>query len=157
AARATAVPPPASRAAPPPPGPAARKLVAERGLDPTAIAGTGKHGQVTKADVLTAPSSAPAVAPAPAPPAALPAVARAPIARPAGAGDRAERHEPMSRIRKRIAERLVDAQRTAAILTTFNEIDMSPVMELRARYKDAFQKKHGVGLGFMSLFGIACI
>jgi 2-oxoglutarate dehydrogenase E2 component (dihydrolipoamide succinyltransferase) len=63
----------------------------------------------------------------------------------------------MSRIRKRIAERLVEAQRTAAILTTFNEIDMSPVMELRARYKDAFQKKHGVGLGFMSLFGIACI
>jgi 2-oxoglutarate dehydrogenase E2 component (dihydrolipoamide succinyltransferase) len=72
-------------------------------------------------------------------------------------GTRAERVVPMSRIRKRIAERLVDAQRTAAILTTFNEIDMTAAMELRGRYKEQFAKKHGVGLGFMSLFGVACI
>jgi 2-oxoglutarate dehydrogenase E2 component (dihydrolipoamide succinyltransferase) len=140
---------PATRAAPPP-GPAARKLVAERGVELAAIAGTGKHGQVTKADVLAN------VAPPPARGAtdAGPAPKAPPVVAP---GTREERREPMSRIRKRIAERLVNAQRTAAILTTFNEIDMSPVMELRARYKDAFQKRHGVGLGFMSLFGIACI
>jgi 2-oxoglutarate dehydrogenase E2 component (dihydrolipoamide succinyltransferase) len=167
AARAT------TAAAAPPPGPAARKLVAERGIDPAAIAGTGKHGQVTKGDVLAtaAPAASASAAAAPAAAASAPApaaLAPAPAARPTVApvpavrraatpGARAERREPMSRIRKRIAERLVEAQRTAAILTTFNEIDMSAAMELRARYKDAFQKKHGVGLGFMSLFGIACI
>jgi 2-oxoglutarate dehydrogenase E2 component (dihydrolipoamide succinyltransferase) len=171
AAAATPTPPPAARAAsapaptpiaratnaapaaqpPPPPGPAARKLVAERGLDPATVAGSGKHGQVTKGDVLA--HAAPAVAES-----APAAKAPAPVSRPAVApGTRGERREPMSRIRKRIAERLVDAQRTAAILTTFNEIDMSEVMELRARYKDAFQKRHGVGLGFMSLFAVACI
>jgi 2-oxoglutarate dehydrogenase E2 component (dihydrolipoamide succinyltransferase) len=154
---APAAPAPAAPA--PPPGPAARHIAAERGVDTTAIAGSGKHGQVTKADVLAFQPKA-AASPAPAPqtaPAPTPKPAPAPVARPATVGTRAERVVPMSRIRKRIAERLVDAQRTAAILTTFNEIDMSAAMELRARYKEQFAKKHGVGLGFMSLFGIACI
>jgi len=144
---------------PPPPGPAARHIAAERDIDTTAIAGSGKHGQVTKADVLAfQPKAAPVAqaAPAPAPaPASKPSLA--PVARPAATGTRAERVVPMSRIRKRIAERLVEAQRTAAILTTFNEIDMSAAMDLRSRYKERFEKKHGVGLGFMSLFGLACI
>jgi 2-oxoglutarate dehydrogenase E2 component (dihydrolipoamide succinyltransferase) len=159
----TAAPRPSSPpSAPPPPGPAARRIVAEQGIDAAAIAGTGKHGQVTKADALAhVESGGKAVTPA-APPTlqAVPAAGPtpAPVARPATApGTRGERVVPMSRIRKRIAERLVEAQRTAAILTTFNEIDMSTVMELRARYKDQFQKRHGIGLGFMSLFGIACI
>jgi 2-oxoglutarate dehydrogenase E2 component (dihydrolipoamide succinyltransferase) len=137
-------------------GPAARTLVAEHALDAATIAGTGKGGRVTKEDVLarldsakTAPAPAPAPAPRPAP-----AATRAPA--PAG-GDRGERLVPMTRLRKRIAERLVQAQHTAAILTTFNEIDMSAVMELRARHKERFEKKHGVGLGFMSLFSVACI
>ena len=134
---------------PPPPGPAARTLVAEHGVDAATIAGTGKHNQVTKADVLAhlagvgaAPSRPPR------------AVASPP---PATSSERGERVVPMSRLRKRIAERLGDAQRTAAILTTFNEVDMSAVMELRARHKERFEKKHGVGLGFMSLFGVACV
>jgi 2-oxoglutarate dehydrogenase E2 component (dihydrolipoamide succinyltransferase) len=143
-----APPPPRPAVTPPPPGPAARKIVAENAVDPATIAGSGKRGQLTKGDVLAhlqavpAPAAKPAAEPAPARPAAEP---------------RAERLVPMSRIRKRIAERLVGAQHTAAILTTFNEIDMSAAMELRARHKERFEKKHGVGLGFMSLFGIACI
>jgi 2-oxoglutarate dehydrogenase E2 component (dihydrolipoamide succinyltransferase) len=143
----------------PPPGPAARRLVAENALDATALAGSGKHGQVTKGDVLARLGSGNATAPAGV--AAVPSpkpVAPSPVARPAApAGTRAERLVPMSRIRKRIAERLVQAQHTAAILTTFNEIDMTAVMDLRARYKERFEKKHGVGLGFVSLFGVACI
>jgi 2-oxoglutarate dehydrogenase E2 component (dihydrolipoamide succinyltransferase) len=159
-ARATTAPPPSpAPPAAPPPGPAARHLSAECDVDVSAIVGTGKHGQVTKADVLAhvetvkrppAPSAPPAPAATASPP---PAAARPAV--PAVPG--AERVVPMTRIRKRIAERLVDAQRTAAILTTFNEIDMSAVMDLRARHKEAFQKRHGIGLGFMSLFGVACI
>ncbi len=139
-ARAASKPTPTPSTVPPPPGPAARHLLAEKGIDATSIAGTGKHGQVTKADVLTR-----AAAPAPAAP------------HPARGAERSERVVPMTRIRKRIAERLVAAQHTAAILTTFNEIDMSAVMDLRARYKERFEKKHGIGLGFMSLFSVACI
>ncbi len=141
--------------------PAVRKLVEENNLDASAIEGTGKDGRLTKGDVLEflekqkargaekpeakeskAPESKKAPAPAPA--------ARA-------EGERSERREPMSRLRQRIAERLVQAQQTAAILTTFNEVNMQPVMELRSRHKENFEKKHGVRLGFMSFFAKAGI
>jgi 2-oxoglutarate dehydrogenase E2 component (dihydrolipoamide succinyltransferase) len=163
AAEAAAAPAAAAKPAPaaeiPPPGPAVRNIVAETGLDVSKIAGSGKHGQVTKADVLPFRDAAPK--PVPAAPAASAPAARAPVPAPAREAParpaRAERAVPMSRIRKRIAERLVEAQRTAAILTTFNEIDMTAVMALRARYKEPFEKKHGVSLGFMSLFAVACV
>ncbi len=161
--------------------PAVRKLVAENDLDPTEIAGSGKGGRVTKEDVLkvleggkkteparkpegrpSAPEAAPAAKPAAAvavqASAAAPKPAPAPVALTpiaASAGD-VER-VTMTRLRKRISERLVEAQHTAAILTTFNEIDMSAAMALRKRYKERFEKVHGVGLGFMSLFGRACV
>jgi 2-oxoglutarate dehydrogenase E2 component (dihydrolipoamide succinyltransferase) len=140
-----APPPPAARpvTSAATPGPAARHLLAEHGMAPDQIAGTGKGGRITKGDVLAHVEKASASAP--------PGDAATPR------GGRAERPVALSRIRKRIAERLVDAQRTAAILTTFNEIDMGAVLDLRARYKEAFQKKHGIGLGFMSLFGAACV
>jgi 2-oxoglutarate dehydrogenase E2 component (dihydrolipoamide succinyltransferase) len=128
-------------------GPAARKLAAEKGLELGEIDGTGPKGNVTKGDVLKAEK--PAEAPA-APPSAKPAPA------PAAAGGREERVR-MTRLRKRIAERLKEAQNTAAMLTTFNEVDMSAVMELRKAYQDAFVKKHGIKLGFMSFFVKACI
>jgi 2-oxoglutarate dehydrogenase E2 component (dihydrolipoamide succinyltransferase) len=131
--------------------PAVRKLVDEAGVSPAAIAGSGKDGRLTKGDVLehlekqkTAPA-APAVArPAPAPAPAVPHVPRALTER--------EERVPMSRLRRRIAERLKQAQNTAAILTTFNEVDMTAVMSLRETYKDRFEKKHKVKLGFMSFF-----
>ena len=145
--------------------PAVRKLVEENNLDPAAIQGTGKDGRLTKGDVLAhldsakapaappaaAPASAVAVAPAvPAPaPAPAPAAAREPGAR--------EQRVKMSRLRQRIAERLKEAQNTAAILTTFNEIDMTNVMASRRAHKDAFLAKHGVKLGFMSYFVKACV
>ncbi|MGE0659153.1 MAG: 2-oxoglutarate dehydrogenase complex dihydrolipoyllysine-residue succinyltransferase [Reyranellaceae bacterium] len=122
--------------------PAARKLAEEKGVDAGAMTGTGKDGRVTKADVASAPARSAA---APAQPAA-----------PRPAGEREERVR-MSRLRKRIAERLKEAQNTAAILTTFNEIDMTNVMALRERMKDQFEKKHGAKLGFMSIFVKACI
>jgi 2-oxoglutarate dehydrogenase E2 component (dihydrolipoamide succinyltransferase) len=129
--------------------PAVRRLLAEHDLDPSDIPATGKGGRLTKEDVLTYLSrrSAPAVMP-PAP--------TAPATRPGADADGEER-VPMPPIRRRIAERLVQAQQTAAILTTFNEIDMSAVMTLRAEYRDAFEKRHGVGLGFMSFFARACV
>jgi 2-oxoglutarate dehydrogenase E2 component (dihydrolipoamide succinyltransferase) len=145
-----AAPAPAPAAAAGTMGPAARTLVAEHRLDPASIAGTGRGGRVTKGDVLARLASVPAErreAPA----------ARAPVPPVTPAPARGERVVPMTRLRKRIAERLVAAQQTAAILTTFNEIDMSGVLDLRARYKERFEKKHGVGLGFMSLFGVACV
>jgi 2-oxoglutarate dehydrogenase E2 component (dihydrolipoamide succinyltransferase) len=169
------VPPPAAETPPSPQAtsravgplsPAVRNLIEEHGLDPTAIVASGRGGRLTKGDVLThlerravaqaAPASAPAApASAPAPPPAVPAVpSPRPAVRPA-ADD--EERVAMSRIRKRIAERLVAAQHTAAILTTFNEIDCSGIMALRAQYKDRFQQKHGIGLGFMSFFARACI
>lgn len=124
--------------------PAVRRVVAENGLNPQEISGTGKDGRLTKKDVLNAPAPQAPKADISAP-AAKPAVAQ-PIER-----------VPMTTIRKRIAERLVHAQSTAAILTTFNEVDMSAVMDLRNKYKDSFEKKHGVKLGFMGFFVKACI
>ena len=131
-------------------GPAARKAVAETGVDPSSIAGSGKHGQVTKGDVLAA-----AAAPKPAAPA--PAAAPQKYTWAAGTqGDRPraaqEERVRMTRLRQRIAERLKEAQTNAAMLTTFNEVDMSNVIALRNEYKDFFEKKHKIKLGFMSFF-----
>jgi 2-oxoglutarate dehydrogenase E2 component (dihydrolipoamide succinyltransferase) len=130
-----------------------QRLVSEHNLDASAIKGTGKGGRLIKGDVLAyLETNKPAPAsPAPAAPAARPATPA-----PAG-GERGERREPMSRLRMRIAERLVQAQHSAAILTTFNEVDMQPVMALRNRYKDKFEKTHGVRLGFMSFFAKAAV
>jgi 2-oxoglutarate dehydrogenase E2 component (dihydrolipoamide succinyltransferase) len=128
-------------------GPAARKAAAETGVDVTKVAPTGKDGRVTKTDIAAAASAKPAPAP----------VAREPrdlISR--ELGPREERVR-MTRLRKRIAERLKDAQNTAAMLTTFNEVDMTEVMALRERYRESFEKQHGVRLGFMSIFAKACI
>ncbi len=129
--------------------PAAAKIAAEKGIDTASVQGSGRDGRVTKGDVLGA---APEAAAAPAPAAAKPAPA---VQLPTGA--RTEQRVPMSRLRQRIAERLVQSQSTAAILTTFNEVNMAPVMELRARYKDRFEKEHGVKLGFMSFFVKAAV
>jgi 2-oxoglutarate dehydrogenase E2 component (dihydrolipoamide succinyltransferase) len=127
-------------------GPAARKLMEENGLKPADVAGTGKDGRITKEDVL-AHMEKPAAARAPEPAREAP---------PRETGPREQRVR-MSRLRRRIAERLKEAQNTAAMLTTFNEIDMSAVLALRERYRDVFEKKHGVRLGFMSLFVKASI
>lgn len=129
--------------------PAARKLAEESGIDPNSIAGTGKGGRVTKEDVVAAVE---AKKNAPAAPAAKPAAAAsAPVV--TAAGDRTEKRVPMTRLRAKIAERLVEAQSTMAMLTTFNEVDMTEVMALRSKYKDLFEKSHnGVRLGFMSFF-----
>jgi 2-oxoglutarate dehydrogenase E2 component (dihydrolipoamide succinyltransferase) len=133
-------------------GPAVRRLVEENKLDPVAIAATGKDGRLTKGDVLAQLDRAPA--PAAAPQATVPtAVSAKPPRRP----DEREQRVRMTRLRKRIAERLKEAQNTAAMLTTFNEVDMSAVLALRERYRDSFEKKHGVRLGFMSFFVKACI
>jgi len=121
--------------------PAATKIAAEKGLDTASVAGTGRDGRVTKQDVAGALAT-------PAPAAAKPAAPKASIPQ----GARAEQRVPMTRLRQRIAERLVQSQSTAAILTTFNEVNMAPVMDLRNRYKDRFEKEHGVKLGFMSFF-----
>jgi 2-oxoglutarate dehydrogenase E2 component (dihydrolipoamide succinyltransferase) len=128
--------------------PAVRRLLSEHGLDPAVIPATGRGGRLTKEDVLAHLERPPGVQAAAAPPAAPPPP------RPAAEG---EELVPMSRLRKRIAERLVQAQHTAAILTTFNEIDMSGLMELRARHREGFQQRYGVGLGLMSFFARACV
>ena len=128
--------------------PAARKIAEENGIDPNSVAGTGKGGRVTKEDVVAAveaKKNAPAAAPA-----AKPAAAAAPTM---AAGDRVEKRVPMTRLRAKVAERLVEAQSNMAMLTTFNEVDMTEVMALRSKYKDLFEKSHnGVRLGFMSFF-----
>jgi len=125
--------------------PAVRRLVAENHLDPAAISGTGPGGRMTKGDVLLylegRPAGEPARAEAPTP----------------SAGVEAEHRQAMSPIRRRIAERLLAAKQNTAMLTTFNEVDMSHAMAIRATYKEAFQKKHGIGLGFMSFFVRACV
>ena len=136
--------------------PAVRRAVLENHVDPSAIHGSGKDGRLTKDDVLAAAKSK-GVAPAPAPaPAASPAesLSAGPVAsaRPAPAPARNEERVKMSRLRQTIATRLKDAQNTAAILTTFNDVDMSAVIDARARYKDLFEKKHGIRLGFMGFF-----
>ena len=123
--------------------PAVRRLVLEHGLDPTKIQGSGKDGRLTKEDVLAAASAAPAAAPAP-------AVAAAPAA--SGTPGRREERVKMTRMRQTIAKRLKAAQDTAAMLTTFNDVDMSAVMATRDKYRESFEKKHGVRLGFMSFF-----
>jgi 2-oxoglutarate dehydrogenase E2 component (dihydrolipoamide succinyltransferase) len=130
-------------------GPAARRLVEENQVDPAAVAGSGRDGRITKADV--AAHVAREVAPAAAPAAAS---AAGPVA---VHGARAEQRVPMTRLRLRIAERLLQAQQNAALLTTFNEIDLTAIGELRARHKDRFEKEHGVKLGFMSFFVKASI
>ncbi|MBC3875385.1 2-oxoglutarate dehydrogenase complex dihydrolipoyllysine-residue succinyltransferase [Undibacterium flavidum] len=139
--------------------PAAAKILAENNLSAGAIDGTGKDGRVTKGDALAAVAnkSAPAVAPLAAPVAAKPALQQVSAPAVANLGDRPEERVPMSRLRARIAERLVQSQSTNAILTTFNEVNMAPVMELRNKYKDKFEKEHGVKLGFMSFFVKAAV
>ncbi len=141
--------------------PAAAKLMADRGISPAQVTGTGKDGRITKGDVLAAaaaPKPAAAPSPGPAPAAARPALplVQAPVDLSMLAG-RPEQRVPMSRLRARVAERLVQSQSTAAILTTFNEVNMQPVMDLRNRYKDRFEKEHGARLGFMSFFVKAAV
>jgi 2-oxoglutarate dehydrogenase E2 component (dihydrolipoamide succinyltransferase) len=141
-------------------GPAVTKIAAEQNLDVTRIAGTGKDGRVTKGDALAAVASGSAAQPAPAAPAAAAsAPAAATVARAPAAPDDAAREERvrMTRLRQTIARRLKEAQNTAAMLTTFNEVDMSAVMKLRSDYRDLFEKKHGVKLGFMGFFVKASI
>ncbi len=130
--------------------PAVRKLVEENSLDPSAIAGTGKDGRLTKGDVLQHMQSGPKAAPAA--PEAKPAAPAAPRAE-----DTREERVKMTRLRQRIAQRLKEAQNTAAMLTTFNEIDMTNVMAVRKKFQDAFEKQHGCRLGFMSFFVKACV
>ncbi len=154
---------PAAAPAPPASGPqpaalpAARKLMAEAGLGAADLTGTGRGGRITKSDVLAAtgaqaqPAAAAPAARAPQP-VPTPPVAPPTAKLPSDPGARPEQRVPMSRLRQRIAERLVQSQSTAAILTTFNEVNMAPVIELRNRYKERFEKEHGVKLGFMGFF-----
>lgn len=142
-------------------GPAARKLLAESGLDSESIQGTGKGGRITREDVEKAIQAKEDRRAAPAE-VKKPTEAQQPAAAPQSdvvsvAGSREERRVPMTRLRKRIAERLVSAQQTAAILTTFNEVNMKPVMDMRKHYQAEFEKTHGVRLGFMSFFVRACV
>ena len=154
--KAESTPPPAAPATPAPASgkkdeasgklsPAARRLVEENKLSAGEIAGTGRDGRITKSDVAHHLEAAPSEQAAP------------PHQGAAAAGGRADRRVPMSRLRARIAQRLVEAQATAALLTTFNEVDMQALLAMRARYKEAFEKRHGVRLGFMSFFAKACI
>jgi 2-oxoglutarate dehydrogenase E2 component (dihydrolipoamide succinyltransferase) len=141
--------------------PAVRRAVLEYHVDPTRIRGTGKDGRLTKDDVIAAAqgkTSAPASAPAPQAkaPAAAPAAPTPQAKAAASAGERKEERVKMSRLRQTIARRLKEAQNTAAMLTTFNDVDMSAVIDARGRYKDLFEKKHGIRLGFMAFFVKAC-
>jgi 2-oxoglutarate dehydrogenase E2 component (dihydrolipoamide succinyltransferase) len=167
AAVATVAPAPVERpasakpAAAPPPGagdagaialPAARKMMAEQGIGAADVSGTGRGGRITKPDVAAAQTKAKA---SETPPAARPTAPAVPL--PAALGNRPEQRVPMSRLRQRVAERLVQSQSTAAILTTFNEVNMQPVIDLRNKYKDRFEKEHGVKLGFMAFFVKAAV
>src|SRR5688572_25072742 len=145
---------PATQAAPPPPSqtskpvmPAAQKIAAEKGIDTSKIQGTGRDGRVTKGDVLETRTTPKAPLPQPVPPINLDQLT----------SGRPEQRVPMSRLRQRVAERLVQSQSTAAILTTFNEVNMAPVMEMRKRYQERFEKEHGTRLGFMSFFVKAAV
>jgi 2-oxoglutarate dehydrogenase E2 component (dihydrolipoamide succinyltransferase) len=151
AAKPAPAPAPAAPAARKEPGPAVNRIAAESGIDVSRVQGSGKDGRVTKGDMLAAVASGMAATPAPAP---APAQARAP-----SAPDDATREERvrMTKLRQTIARRLKDAQNTAAMLTTFNDVDMTAVMDLRKTYKDMFEKKHGVKLGFMGFFAKACV
>jgi len=158
---------PASKSAADVAMPAARKILEEKGIAAAAVAGSGRGGRVTKADAIAAPVSAPKpVAPAVEVPKASPVPATAPAsplnlvpAPPVSIplGDRPEQRVPMSRLRARVAERLVQSQSTNAILTTFNEVNMAPVMALRKQYGEKFEKAHGVRLGFMGFFVKAAV
>ena len=165
-AKSEAAPAPAAVAAPAPApapaptgepvslSPAVRRLVLEHGLDPTSIKGTGKDGRLTKEDVLAAAAESAKAAPAPV--AAAPAAAAAPVA--SGTAGRETERVRMTRIRQTIAKRLKSAQENAAMLTTFNDVDMTAVIEARNKYKDLFEKKHGIRLGFMGFFAkAACL
>jgi 2-oxoglutarate dehydrogenase E2 component (dihydrolipoamide succinyltransferase) len=136
--------------------PSVRRLVLEQGLDPSKIKGTGKDGRLTKDDVLAAAKSRQAAPPAAAPP-APPPPPPPPAAAPAAPGERREERVRMTRLRQTVARRLKEAQNSAAMLTTFNDVDMGAVMEARNRYKDLFDKKHGIRLGFMSFFVKAAV
>ena len=156
APKPTAAPAAAAPAAPPgdgaaQAGPAARKLAAEKGLDLAEVPATGPKGNVTKGDVVAALADKALAAAAP------PVAARAPEPAPAARGPGREERVRMTRLRKRIAERLKEAQNTAAMLTTFNEVDMTATIEMRARYQDSFSKKHGIKLGFMGFFVKAAV
>lgn len=142
AAVPASAPAPATASAPAAAGPAARKAAAEAGVDLAAVAGSGVGGRVTKEDVAAAK---PAAVAAPAPVAAAPALALA-------VGERVEKRVPMTRLRAKVAERLLEAKQSTAMLTTFNEVNMKPVMDLRKQYVEKFEKVHGVKLGFMSFF-----
>jgi len=163
-AKPVAAPAPAPQAAPSTAAnvtvmPAARKLMADQGVQPSAVEGTGRGGRVTKGDVIAAvegradagKTAVASVAKAPAP------VAPPPVSVPVAAASRPEQRVPMSRLRQRVAERLLQSQSTAAILTTFNEVNMQPILDLRAKYKDRFEKEHGVKLGFMGFFVKAAV
>ena len=143
--------------------PAAAKLLAENNLSASAVAGTGKDGRVTKGDVLSAVAGGAAKAAVAAPsaiPTGVPTKTLPQVAAPAGKEDlsgRPEQRVPMSRLRARVAERLLQSQSTNAILTTFNEVNMAPVMDMRKKFQDAFTKEHGVKIGFMSFFVKAAV
>lgn len=126
------------------PSPAAAKILAEKGVDPASVQGSGVGGRLTKEDALKTETGKKAES--------SPAKTPAPVKTPSAPGSRSERREKMSSLRKTVAKRLVAVRNETAMLTTFNEVDMQPIMELRAKYKDKFKEKHGVGLGFMSFF-----
>ncbi len=163
---ASAPPAPASKAAAAPVAsassgsiamPAAAKMLSENNLSTEAVSGTGKDGRVTKGDVINALSQPKPAAPAAAAPAARAALPSVAVSSSVDLGDRPEQRVPMSRLRARIAERLLESQSTNAILTTFNEVNMQPVMDLRNKFKDKFEKEHGVKMGFMSFFVKAAV
>lgn len=152
-APAAAAPAPAATTSAPTALPAAKKMMADQGINPASVQGTGRGDRITKGDVIAATEAK-----------ASPAAAAAPKAAPVSAplvnvplGNRPEQRVPMTRLRARVAERLVQSQSTAAILTTFNEVNMKPVIDLRNTYKDKFEKVHGVKLGFMSFFVKAAV
>ncbi|MFO0523908.1 MAG: 2-oxoglutarate dehydrogenase complex dihydrolipoyllysine-residue succinyltransferase [bacterium] len=152
----SAAPAPAAAAASAAVMPAAQKIAAEQHVSTDALAGSGRGGRVTKEDVLGAVQARSAAPSAPASRAPLPKV-DAPVNTGAILGNRPEQRVPMSRLRQRVAERLLASQANAAILTTFNEVNMQPVIDLRAKYRDRFEKEHGVKLGFMSFFVKAAV